>query len=116
MEQTGISRRTLLDPLTGAVQDVRPGAAAFPWRRHLSDIQWYVGLPARTNRHQVRSAYDWIGSAHHGISRWSDGGYVNYLEPRRRVGSYYAGNRARLARIVDRSDPDGLFRSAYTPR
>ncbi len=104
----------ILDPLTGAVRDRGPGATAFPWRRHLADIQWYVGLPTRPSPSQVAAAYDWIDRAHRSLGRGSAGGYVNYLEPGRPVASYYGGNFQRLRRIKRRHDPTGFFRSAYT--
>ena len=104
----------ILDPLTGAVRDRGPGATAFPWRSHLADIQWYVGLPLHPTARQVSSAYDWIDRAHRGIGSSSVGGYVNYLEPGRPVAQYYGGNISRLRRIKHRHDPTGFFSSAYT--
>ncbi len=104
----------ILDPLTGAVRDREPGATAFPWRRHLADIQWYVGLAAHPRPAQVAAAYDWIDRAHRAVGTASAGGYVNYLEPGRPVASYYGGNLARMRRVKHRYDPSGFFRSAYT--
>jgi FAD/FMN-containing dehydrogenase len=108
------SAAVILDPLTGAVRDRGPGATAFPWRRHLADIQWYVGLPLHPTARQVHAAYDWIGRAHDGIGSASVGGYVNYLEPGRPVADYYGDNLARLRRVKHRYDPTGFFHSAYT--
>ena len=108
------SAAVILDPLTGAIRDIRPAASAFPWRRHLADIQWYVGLPNQPTRHQVHAAYDWIKQAHRAIGSASVGGYVNYLEPGRAVRSYYDGNYARLRQIKHRHDPSGFFQSPGT--
>jgi hypothetical protein len=104
----------ILDPLTGAVQDRARDATAFPWRRHLADIQWYIGLPLHPTRPQVRSAYDWIHQAHAGIGAATVGAYVNYLEPRRPVAAYYGSNLSRLRRIKHRYDPSGFFHSPFT--
>jgi hypothetical protein len=48
----------ILDPLTGAVRDRAPAAGAFPWRRHLADIQWYISVPLHPTRAAVGAAYD----------------------------------------------------------
>jgi FAD/FMN-containing dehydrogenase len=111
---SGHAASVILDPLTGAVRDRGPQATAFPWRRQLADIQWYVGLPLHPSRATVAAAYDWIDSGHHALGPASVGGYVNYLEPGRPVASYYGGNIARLRRIKQRHDPTGFFHSAYT--
>ncbi len=104
----------ILDPLTGAVRDVGVGATAFPWRRHLADIQWYVGLSLHPSPAQVSAAYSWIDDAHDAIGSASVGGYVNYLEPERPVADYYGANLAQLRRIKQQYDPDGFFRTPYT--
>lgn len=103
----------ILDPLTGAVQHVEPGGTAFPWRRHLCSIQWYLDMPAHPTLAQIHAAYGWIATAHSSVSSLSSGGYVNYLEPRRHVSSYYAGNLARLQSVKHTYDPDGFFSSPY---
>ena len=108
------SASVILDPLTGAVRDHRPGATAFPWRRHLADIQWYVGLPFHPSRGQVSAAYDWIDRAHHAIRGASVGGYVNYLEPGRPLAQYYGPNITRLRHIKHHRDPQGFFHSPFT--
>lgn len=110
----GGSGVVILDPLTGAVADKTVGATAFPWRRHLADLQWYVGLPLHPTGLQVRAAQDWIGSAHRAIASQSVGAYVNYLEPGRQLEAYYGPHLARLRRIKADVDPNGFFRSAYT--
>ena len=110
----GGSGVVILDPLTGAVSDQAVGATAFPWRRHVADLQWYVGLPLRPSVTQVRAAQAWISSAHRAIAAESVGAYVNYVEPDRRIGAYYGPNLARLRRVKAAVDPSGFFRSAYT--
>lgn len=110
---SGQSGVAILDPLTGAVQREAPGDSAFPWRRHLASIQWYLEVPSSPTADQVHAAYDWIATAHASVSSLSAGGYVNYLEPRRQVASYYSGNLARLQAVKHSYDPDSLFRSPY---
>ncbi len=113
---SGHAAAAILDPLTGAVRDRAPGATAFPWRRHLCDIQWYVALPRDAHHQAVQAAYQWVGSAHHAIRPHSVGGYVNYLEPGRSVASYYGRNYARLKQVKREVDPTGFFSSPYTLR
>jgi FAD/FMN-containing dehydrogenase len=110
----GGSGVVILDPLTGAVSDPAVGATAFPWRRHVADLQWYVGLPLRPTLMQVRAAQAWISGAHRAVSSASVGAYVNYVEPGRRIGAYYGPNLGRLRRVKAAVDPSGFFRSAYT--
>ena len=111
----GGSAAVILDPLTGAVSDKRVDATAFPWRRHLATVQWYVGLPLHPAPATVRAAQSWIGSAHRAIGGRSVGAYVNYLEPGRPLAAYYGRpHLARLRRIKAEVDPDGFFSSAYT--
>lgn len=111
---SGHSGVAILDPLTGAVQDIAPRASAFPWRRHLASIQWYLDLPSHPTLAQVHAAYDWIATAHTSVSALSVGGYVNYLEPRRRVASYYGDNLARLQSVKRTYDPHDLFSTPYS--
>lgn len=110
---SGQSGVAILDPLTGAVQHRAPGASAFPWRRHLASIQWYLDVPSSPTTEQLSAAYDWIATAHAAVSSLSVGGYVNYLEPRRPVASYYGGNLARLQAVKRAYDPHGFFSSPY---
>lgn len=104
----------ILDPLTGAVQAKLPGGTAFPWRRHLCSIQWYVSLPDHPTIEQVNAAYTWIGVGHTSVASTSAGGYVNYLEPRRHVASYYGGNLARLQSVKHTYDPGNFFNTTYS--
>jgi FAD/FMN-containing dehydrogenase len=110
------SRRSgvaILDPLTGAVHARLPGGTAFPWRRHLCDIQWYLDMPDHPTIEQVHAAYTWIATAHKSVASISSGGYVNYLEPRRAVASYYGGNLGRLQSVKRLWDPDNVFDTPY---
>ncbi len=104
----------ILDPLTGAVHAKLPGGTAFPWRRHLCSIQWYVTLPDHPTIEQVNAAYTWIGVGHSSVASTSAGGYVNYLEPRRHVSSYYGGNLARLQSVKHTYDPGNFFNTTYS--
>jgi FAD/FMN-containing dehydrogenase len=110
----GKSVSAILDPLTGAVGDLGAKATAFPWRHHLCDIQWYIGLPNGASNQSVQSAYDWIGKAHRTIAKHSVGAYVNYLEPGRPIGAYYDGNLKRLRQIKAKFDPQNFFHTPYT--
>ncbi len=99
----------ILDPLTGAVQSHTPTSSAFPWRRHLCSIQWYLTMPDHPNIDQIHAAYSWIDTAHASVKSISAGGYVNYLEPRRHVSTYYGGNLKRLQSIKRHYDPHDFF-------
>ncbi len=111
---SGHSVAAILDPLTGKVGDVPVDATAFPWRDHLCDLQWYVGLPSDATHADASLAYAWIATAHAAVSGHSSGGYVNYLEPHRSVASYYGPNYARLQSVKHAVDPTGFFTSPYT--
>jgi len=104
----------ILDPLTGKVQRHLPGATAFPWRRHLCSIQWYLGMPDHPNLDQLHAAYAWIDTAHASVSSLSAGGYVNYLEPHRPVSAYYGANFARLRTIKRAHDPHDFFHTPWS--
>ena len=111
---TAKSVSAILDPLTGKVSDIKPKATAFPWRNHVCDIQWYIGLPNGASNNAVQSAYNWIGNAHKQVKPYSSGGYINYLEPGRGLPSYYGPNFQRLKQIKAQVDPHGFFHTAYT--
>jgi FAD/FMN-containing dehydrogenase len=104
----------ILDPLTGKVSDPGPNATAFPWRNHLCDIQWYIGLPNGASDQAVQSAYNWIGNAHKKVRAYSAGAYINYLEPGRPLGDYYGPNLQRLRNIKAQVDPHNFFHTPYT--
>jgi FAD/FMN-containing dehydrogenase len=110
----GHSVSAILDPLTGKVSDIGPKATAFPWRNHLCDIQWYIGLPNGASHDAVQGAYNWIGTAHKKVKPFSSGAYVNYLEPNRPLGKYYGPNLQRLKQIKAQVDPHGFFHTPYT--
>ena len=101
----------ILDPLGGAVAE---GAGAFPWRQAAGIAQWYVGLPLAPSAAAVASAYDWIRGGHAAFGRGSLGGYVNYLEPGRRLSAYYGAGFGRLRRIKSAVDPDDFFHSSWS--
>jgi FAD/FMN-containing dehydrogenase len=111
---SGRSAAVILDPLTGAVSDPGPHASAFPWRHHLCDIQWYVGLPTAPSSSAVDDAYSWIDQAHASIRSSSSGAYINYLEPGRHLASYYGSNLQRLRRVKAEVDPHDFFHTPYT--
>jgi hypothetical protein len=111
---SGHAAAAILDPLTGAVSDHGPAATAFPWRNHLCDIQWYVGLANGSSDQGVHAAYRWINQAHAAIKPSSAGAYLNYLEPGRPLRSYYGGNVQRLRQIKSQVDPHGFFHTPYT--
>jgi hypothetical protein len=113
---SGLAAAAILDPLTGAVSDVTSDASAFPWREHLCDIQWYVGLPAAPPHPTVQAGRAWIAAAHSAVSGGSAGGYVNYLERGRPVQDFYGSNYDRLRTIKHEVDPTGFFRSPFTVR
>jgi len=104
----------ILDPLTGQVQAHAPNGTAFPWRRHLCSIQWYLSLPDHPTIDQIHAAYTWIDTAHRSVAPMSAGGYVNYLEPRRHVASYYGGNFARLRAVKRAHDPQDFFSTPWS--
>jgi hypothetical protein len=107
------SAAAIFDPLGGAV--TRPGAAdtAFRWRNAHATVQWYVGLGS-TSRPNLDRAADWVGRCHHAIGRSSVGGYVNYLEPGRKLSDYYGGNYDRLLELNKKYDPHGILNSSYS--
>jgi FAD/FMN-containing dehydrogenase len=109
----GGSASVIVDPLGGAASAPSPSETAFPWRRAPATIQWYVGLPGVPSRSAIRLTYDWIDSGHRSVAGASVGAYVNYLEPRRPLASYYGPNLGRLQAARRRYDPDQVFRGRY---
>jgi FAD/FMN-containing dehydrogenase len=104
----------ILDPLTGEVRAHDPAGTAFPWRRHLCSIQWYLAMPDHPTIAQIHAAYNWIDTAHASVASLSSGGYVNYLEPRRHVASYYGTNFGRLRTVKRAHDPDDFFTTPWS--
>lgn len=106
--RAGGTGSALLDPLTGAVQDIKRTGTAFPWRAHVASVQWYVGASP------YASAHDWISQAHRHLAPFSSGGYVNYLETGQSAQRYYGGNLARLATVRAHYDPQRRLHSGLT--
>lgn len=88
----------VLDPLTGAVQDVKADATAFPYRSHVASVQWYTGSTSP-------SARRWLTQAHSDVARVTAGRYVNYVEAGTKVADYLGGNAARYAQLRRQRDP-----------
>jgi FAD/FMN-containing dehydrogenase len=104
----------ILDPLTGQVRAHEPAGTAFPWRRHLCSIQWYLDLPDHPTLAQIHAAYNWIDTAHASVATLSSGAYVNYLEPRRHVASYYGTNFGHLRTVKRTYDPHDFFTTPWS--
>jgi FAD/FMN-containing dehydrogenase len=109
--RAGGSGSLLVDPLGGAIGH---GRGAFPWRDADAIVQWYAGLPDDARPSAVRAARRWIDAGHDALRGSSAGGYVNYLEPGRRVASYYGDAYARMRRLRRRLDPHGLFDTPWS--
>lgn len=88
----------ILDPLTGAVQDVKPDATAFPYRSHVASVQWYSGSTSP-------SARRWLTQAHSAVARVTAGRYVNYVESGTKVADYLGSNAERYAQLRRQRDP-----------
>jgi FAD/FMN-containing dehydrogenase len=110
---SGGSASVIVDPLGGAASSPGPADTAFPWRRALGTIQWYVGFPDVPTHTVTRQTYAWIASGHRSVAGASVGAYVNYLEPGRAIASYYGSNLGRLRAARRRYDPGRLFRGPY---
>jgi FAD/FMN-containing dehydrogenase len=107
--RSGASGYVLVDPLDGAVRDIRPDASAFPWRAHAASLQWIVDAPADPN-----DARAWITTAHRTMGNASAGAYANYAEPGVTADRYYAGNLPRLRTLARSVDPNRLLRTGIT--
>ncbi len=91
---------TIMHALDGALATVAPGATAFPWRRNIALVQWYVepsGPPS--------AATSWLNTAHHAVQPYSVGGYVNYLEANQPASRYFGPNLPRLSAVRQKYDP-----------
>ena len=99
------SATAVIESLSGAVHDVGPGDAAFPWRRAAVCIQWYTEpSPARMD-----TARRWLTSAHTAVQAHSVGRYVNYVELENGPSLYFGANLERLVAVRQRYDPAGLM-------
>jgi FAD/FMN-containing dehydrogenase len=103
----------IFDPLGGAVSDLGAADTAFRWRHANATVQWYVGLSS-TSRANVGRATDWVAGCHHAIGRSSVGGYLNYLEPGRKLSDYSGDNYDRLLSLNTKYDPHGILNSRYS--
>jgi FAD/FMN-containing dehydrogenase len=99
---------TVIESLSGAVNDVNSDDTAFPWRRQAACIQWYAETPSSAT---VDSANQWLASAHEAVQANSVGGYVNYVELDTAASRYFGGNLVRLNAIRQKYDPEGLMYS-----
>ncbi|WP_169813380.1 FAD-binding oxidoreductase [Nocardia vaccinii] len=107
--RSGAPGYVLVDPLDGAVRDVRADASAFPWREHAATLQWIVDAPDAPE-----DARAWITGAHRTLGAASAGAYANYCEPGVAAERCYAGNLARLRALARSTDPNGLLRTGIT--
>jgi Berberine and berberine like len=102
------SATAIVESLSGAVSDLDPCDAAFPWRRQAASIQWYT-KPQSPNI--AGAANKWLVEAHDAIRAYSVGGYVNYLEPDSTAAQYFGGNLSRLNAVGQKYDPHGVMYS-----
>jgi FAD/FMN-containing dehydrogenase len=105
----------LFDSLGGAVGAVAPDATAFPHRDALASVQVYKGTtPA--NRAAAVAEVGEIQTALAAIV--GQGAYINYIDPNQKdwARASYGDNLARLQRIAQTVDPDGLFAFAQAVR
>ncbi|GAB2610440.1 FAD-dependent oxidoreductase [Kribbella endophytica] len=109
-----VAASAILDPLGGQAAKQPPGGSAWPWRSALGVIQWYSGLPAHPTTAQLRAAQGFVTNGHHAVTKFSAGGYINYLEAGRSNPSYYGGSLARLHAIKQKYDPTNFFHAPYT--
>jgi len=77
-------------------------------------IQWYSDLAAHPTSAQLGVAQNFISNGHRAVRTASAGGYVNYVEAGRPVGSYYGASLARLQAVKKKYDPSNFFHAPYT--
>nr|WP_238351179.1 FAD-binding oxidoreductase [Kribbella shirazensis] len=97
----------ILDPLGGQAAMQPAGGSSWPWRGALAVIQWYSSA-------QTKSAQTFVANGHRAVRSFSAGGYVNYVEPGRAVGSYYGASTAKLQAAKTKYDPANFFHAPYT--
>ncbi|MGC4938307.1 FAD-binding protein [Kribbella sp. DT2] len=112
--KAGVAASAIIDPLGGQAAKEPPGGSAWPWRSALGVIQWYSGLPSPPTTAQLRAAQAFVTNGHHAVTKFSAGGYINYLEAGRSNASYYGGSLARLHAIKQKYDPTNFFHAPYT--
>ena len=103
----------IFDPLGGAVSDPKVGDTAFRWRNAHANVQWYAGL-SNTSAGNLARAADWVSRCHAAAEPCSVGGYINYLEPGRKLSSYYGANYDRLVALNEQYDPHRVLNAAYS--
>nr|WP_202886786.1 FAD-binding oxidoreductase [Kribbella sandramycini] len=104
----------IIDPLGGQAAKQPAGGAAWPWRSALGVIQWYVGTAPKPSSAQLKAAQTFIDNGHAAVRSFSAGGYVNYVEARRGVSTYYGASLPRLRAVKKKYDPAGFFHTPYT--
>ncbi|GAB2649391.1 FAD-binding oxidoreductase [Kribbella swartbergensis] len=104
----------IIDPLGGQAAKQPAGGSSWAWRSALGVIQWYAGTPARPTSAQLKVAQTFVTNGHRAVRTYSAGGYVNYVENRRSVSTYYGASLARLRTIKQKYDPANFFRTPYT--
>jgi FAD/FMN-containing dehydrogenase len=107
-KQDGVS----FDVLGGAVNDLAPGATAFPHRRALAVAQYTVSWPADQSPAKVRADIAWLHQFRDAMTPYvGNTAYVNYADPQLRdwQQAYYGANYVRLQTVKQRYDPDELF-------
>jgi FAD/FMN-containing dehydrogenase len=104
----------IIDPLGGQAAKAPAGGTAWPWRSALGVIQWYCGTAAHPTSAQLAAAQKFVTAGHHAVTKFSAGGYVNYVEAGRSVNSYYGANLARLRAAKKKYDATNFFRTSYT--
>ncbi|TYK51573.1 FAD-binding oxidoreductase [Actinomadura decatromicini] len=98
----------ILDPLGGAVADLRADETAFPYRKAFATAQIYAGTtPGNQNRtrRSVAEVVAKMGAL--GIGK----GHVNYIDPALPdwPKAYYGSNLAKLRSVARTYDPDKVF-------
>jgi len=97
------------EPLGGAVSRPDPSATAFPHRRAASNFAIQAGW---TDPGDDERAIGWARSFHAAMAPFSTGGqYANYAgsETGDGLSSQFGGNADRLAGVMARCDPGGVF-------
>ena len=97
-----------LDALGGAVSGIDAAATAFPWRSAL----WTAQYTATFADHADPAPFDAYVRGFRAAMRpaWGDSAYANYCDAAiTDPSAYFGANTARLHRIADAADPEGVF-------